>query len=655
MASDRVEGHTGKKAFNWNGRRILIAVIAVAMALFHLYTSGVRPLPGIQQRAIHLAFALALIFLLYPFRSRKGESKEEKETDDKRRLSILDFVFIALAAAIGVYVTVEYEALSLRTGMPSFLDSMCAVLAILLILEATRRVIGWSILIICGVGFLYLAVGSYLPVYMAHTGFSFEEIVNFNFYSQEGIMGPALSVSSTIIAAFIIFGAFLQVSGSGQLFIDVGMALFGKYRAGPAKASVLADTLFGMITGSQVANVAAVGTFTIPLMKKVGYKAEIAGVIEAVGATGAMMMPPVMGAAAFIIPEIAGGSYLDVCKAAIFPALMFYASLYMIVEIQASKLGLTRIPKEELPRFLVVLKRSGHMILPILVLIYFLIIQKTSAERAAFWGVVSCLLISLLRKETRMSLWKLFTALETGAKGTLLVAICCASAGIITGTVGMSALGERFSEILVTVAGGNLFLLLFLTMLASLIIGLPLPPVTCYLILAVLAAPAMIRSGVHPMAAHLFVFFFGILGNISPPVAPTSFTAAGIAKADPLKVTNLTFLYSLPAWLVPYIFAYSPEIILVGAPGAIILRIVSSFIAIGAMAAAFQGYLFHALKWPMRCAFLVSGLILIYPHWMSDIVGYLLLLVVLASHWFAHRAQRRPVAEAKTLKGEVAP
>jgi len=379
-------------------------------------------------------------------------------------------------------------------------------------------------------------------------------------------------------------------------------------------------------------------------MKKVGYKSEVAAVIEAVGATGAMIMPPVMGAAAFIIPEMIGGTYLDVCKAAIIPALLWYATLYMVVELQAVKLGLKRIPKSELPRIGQVFKDRGHMIVPILVLVYFLVVVASTASRAAFWGTVACFVVSQVRKNTRMDFKKVLSALELGAKGTLLVAICCASAGVITGTVGMAALGERFSDILITIAGGHLFLLLFLTMLASLVLGLPLPPVTCYLILAVLAAPAIIKTGVHPMAAHLFVFFFGTLGNISPPVAPTSFTAAGIAKADPIKVTNLAFLYSLPGWLVPYLFVYSPEVILVGSLGPILLRVFTSFVAICTMATSFQGYLLHELSWRMRTAFLATGLILMYPHWVSDIVGYPLLFCLLAFHVISHKKRSRAPA-----------
>jgi TRAP transporter 4TM/12TM fusion protein len=611
-----------------NPRRVVIFAISIAMALFHLYTTAVRPLPGVQQRSIHLAFVLALIFLMFPLRPAKNEGGEESVANEHRRLSPLDFLLVALSFFIGAYVLIDYENISFRTGIPSLLDSLCGLLAIILVLEATRRMIGWVIIIICFVGFFYLAFGNYLPYYLAHTGFSVEQALNFLFYSTDGILGPALAVSATVIVVFIIFGCFLQASGAGPLFIDIGLALFGKFRGGPAKAAVLGDCLFGMVSGSQVANVATVGVFTIPLMKKVGYKPEVAAAIEAFGSTGAMMMPPVMGAAAFIIPEMIGGSYLDVVKAAIIPALLFYAAVYMVVELQARKWGLRRLSKSELPSMGRLLKQRGHMFIPIFVLLYYLVVKFSTAPRAAFAAIVACVLASQLRKETRMGFRQVMSALEKGAKGTLIVAACCASAGIITGTIGMAGIGERFSDILITVAGGNLVLLLILTMFASLVLGLPLPPVTCYLILAVLAAPALIKAGVNPMAAHLFVFFFGTMGNISPPVAPTSFTAAGIAGSSPMRTTNITFLYSIPVFFIPYLFVYSNEVILMGSPGAILLRVFTSFIAIASIAIFFQRYLFRNLSWISGTGFLIAGLILIYPYWVSDIIGYLLLSIL---------------------------
>lgn len=569
----------------WTSKRILIFFIALIMAFFHLYTAGIRQLPGIQQEAVHLSFALALTFLIFPFKRRGSE--ETSALEEQRPLKRIDIFLVILSFAIGAYVVLEFEALSYRVGEPNVLDTLSSIIAILLVMEATRRVIGMAVVIICLAGFAYLAFGESLPSYLAHTGFTFERVVNYMFLTTEGIFGTALGVSATVIIAYIIFGAFLLVSGTGPLFIDTGMAFFGKYRGGPAKAAVLASCLFGMITGSQVANVAAVGVFTIPLMKKVGYSPPVAGAIEAVGSTGAMIMPPVMGAAAFIIPEIIGGTYWDVIKAAIIPALLFYTALYMVVELQAAKEGLHGLPKAELPNLMSLLREKWHMIVPLLILVYFLAVRMTSAPKAAFWAIIACVLASQWKKNTRMGLWDVASALEKGAKGILPVANACASAGIITGVISLSGMGLRFSDALVTLAGGSLLFLLVLTMIASIILGLPLPPVTCYLILAVLAAPALVRMGVNPMAAHLFVFYFGILGNISPPVAPTSFAAAGIAGTDPVKTTNLAFLYSLPTFLVPYLFVYSTEILLMGSIGMILHRVFSSFVAISAIAIAF--------------------------------------------------------------------
>ena len=642
MNTDRLGAEDPEWGGKWGARRALVLVIALAMALFHLYTAGVRQLPGVQQRTAHLAFALALIFVLFPFRPKGSDIEEGKVSDEQRPLSVIDIFLVLLSFFIGFYVLIDYENISFRTGIPSFLDSFCSFLTIILVLEATRRVIGWSIVIICLVGFFYLAFGTHLPLYLAHTGFTFEQVINLIFFSADGILGPALGVSATIIVVFIIFAAFLQFSGTGTLFIETGMALFGKYRGGPAKAAVMGSCLFGMITGSQVANVAAVGVFTIPLMKRVGYKPEVAGAIEAVASTGAMIMPPVMGAAAFIIPEFIGGSYLDVIRAAIVPALLFYTGLYVVVELQAAKGGLKRIPSSELPRMGPLFREKGHMLIPIAVLVYFLVFQGSTAPRAAFWSVVACIAASQFRKGTRMGFTKIILSLEKGAKGTLIVAACCASAGIITGVIGMTGLGERLSDILIQVAGGSTAVLLVLTMLASLVLGLPLPPVTCYLILAVLAAPAIIKTGIDPMAAHLFVFFFGTLGNISPPVAPTSFAAAGVAGSHPVRTTNLAFLFSLPSWLIPYLFVYSTSILLMGSVGTVLLRVLSSFIAISCMAVAFQGYLFDNLRWFSRIAFLMAGLFLIHPYWISDLIGYLLLLVILILHVTAVRASKTP-------------
>lgn len=610
-------------------RRVLIAVIAVAMALFHILTAGIRPLPGVQQRTVHLSFALALIFLMFPFRTKTDESQDTKVSDEYRPLSFLDIGLVALSICIGIYVFVEYEALSYRAGEPNFLDSACSLVAIILLLEATRRVIGWSVVIICFFCFAYLAVGSHLPKVIAHSGFGFEEVINYIFFSTEAILGSPLGVSSTVIIVFIIFGSFLTISGAGPLFIDVGLSLFGRFRGGPAKAAIMGSCMFGMITGSQVASVTAAGVVTIPLMKRAGYQPIVAGTIEALASTGGMLLPPVMGATAFIIPEMIGGSYWDVCKAALIPGLLFYVSVYMIIELQAAKYGLRGLPGDQIPRFLDVVMKRGYMVIPIFVLILGIVQMGFSTSKAGFWAIISCIVISMLRKETMMTPKKIFTAMERGAKGSLIVAICCASAGIITGTIDFTGIGMRFSNVLLTVAGGNVLLLLFLTMIASLILGLPLPPVTCYLILAVLAAPALVKAGVNPMAAHLFVFFFGVLGSISPPVAPVSFAAAGLAGTDPVKTTNRTFLYSLPSFLVPYLYVYANELLLMGSPVMMVFRIATAFVGLSCMAVTFHGYLFRSVGWSERILFLAGGFALVYPYYAANAAGAALLALLI--------------------------
>jgi TRAP transporter 4TM/12TM fusion protein len=631
---------TPKKAPVWTPRRIVIFVIALAMALFHIYTAGIRPLPGVQQRAVHLAFFLALTFLMFPFKAKSDETQEIKIANEFRPLSFTDLGLVALSFFIGLYVFVEYEALSFRTGMPNFLDSFCSSLAILLILEATRRVLGWSLLVISFIGFAYLGFGTYLPSYLAHTGFTLEQVVNFMFFSTEGILGMPLGVSSTVIIVFIIFGSIFLLSGGGSLFIDMGLSIFGRFRGGPAKAAVIASCLFGMITGNQVANVMAVGVLTIPLMKRVGYRPIVAASIEALASTGGVLVPPVMGAAAFIIPEMIGGSYWDVCRAALIPGLLFYVSVYMIVELQSAKYHLYGLPKAELPAFRRVFWDRGHMVLPIAVLLYCVAGLGMSTPRAGFWAIVTCVLVSQLRPATRMNVKKIATALERGAKGSLIVATCCASAGLITGVISMTGMGLRFSDVIITLAGGNMIIMLVFTMIACLILGLPLPPVTCYLILAVLAAPALVKSGVTPMAAHLFVFFFGALGNISPPVAPTSFAAAGLAETDPVKTTNLAFLYSMPSFLVPYLYVYANELLLMGSPGMIILRVVSSFVGLGCMAVTFHGYVLRDLNWIERTLFFIGGLALVYPHTLSGLFGYLLVALLISRQLLTLKAQK---------------
>jgi len=593
------------------------------MSLVHLYTAGVRLFPAMQQRTMHLCFTLILIFLIFPL-------KKSSQKINTKILSAVDFIFVCFSIFIGIYMFMEYENIALREGIPNTLDVIVSTAAVFLTLEATRRLMGLTMCVIVLVGFGYVAFGTYLPPMFAHGGYSFERAVTHMFLTTDGILGTALNVSATVIIVFLIFGSFLEHTGGSKAFTNIGFGLFGRFKGGAAKAAVLGSCLFGMMTGSQTANVAAVGILTIPLMIKVGYKPIMAGAIEALSSTGGMLVPPVMGAAAFIIPDMIGGTYLEVMKSALIPGLLFYTTVFMFIQVQASRLGIQRVPKSELPKMGNIFKENIHLFTPIAILLFLLIVMNVSTKLAGFWAVISLVAVSMLKKNTRMSPRVMVAALEGGARTALIVAIACASAGLIEGVISLTGLGLRFSELLIHIAGGNMFFLLILTMLASLVIGLPLPPVSAYLILAILAAPALIKSGINPMAAHLFIFHFGVLGNITPPSAPCSFAAAGIAKTDPLKTTNLAFLISAPTFIVPYLFVYSPELMLHGSIISIIARVLFAFVAISGVSIAFIGYCFGNINWVLRLGILFSSIMIIIPHFMTNVIGLLSLSSIIA-------------------------
>ncbi|MCX5803762.1 MAG: TRAP transporter fused permease subunit [Proteobacteria bacterium] len=604
-------------------RKWIITLIAVAMSLFHIYTSGYRLLPAMEQRTTHLVFATMLVFLIFPLRKRA-------EGSQPRVAACLDFLLVLLSFLVGAYVFLEYEGISSRAGSPNQLDTIVSVSAIVLVIEATRRIMGMAMCWIVFTGLAYAFFGQYLPPTVAHSGYTVTRVVNHMFMGTEGILGTALAVSATVVITFLIFGAFLEQSGATSSLTSIGYGLFGRFKGGVAKAAVLGSCLFGMMTGSQTANVAAVGTFTIPLMIRGGYKPIMAGAIEALASTGGMLVPPVMGAAAFIIPEmIVGGTYVGVMRAALIPGLLYYVAVFMFIQVQASKLGIAKVPKSELPKLSQLMKENAHLFIPIFVILYLLIIERVTTKKAGFWAIVAVILVSMVKKSTRMTPSKVVAALSGGARNALIVAMSCAAAGLIEGVLSLTGMGLRFSEILIYMAGGNMLILLFLTMIASLIIGLPLPPVTAYLILAILAAPALIKSGLNPMAAHLFIFFFGVLGNITPPSAPCSFAAAGIAKTDPLKTTNLAFLISAPTFIIPYLMVYSPELNLNGSIPYIVFRVITAFFAISGLSITFLGYFGGNLKWIARLLMLACSILLIPNHLLLNVVGYLIFLGIM--------------------------
>jgi len=615
--------------------RYVALTSAVGMSLFQLYTGGVRLLPGQQQRAVHLGLALVLIFLLFP--SRKGESE-----DKQGKWSWLNLVLAAAGILAGGYLFSQYEQMSFRAGSPSTGDIVIGLTLLILVLEASRRVLGWSMVVVAAVFLGYAFIGDTLPMVIRHTGYSFERIVSEIALSSEGILGVALGVSASYVALFVIFGAFLEQSGVGQFFINLALAAFGKMRGGPAKAAIGASSLFGMISGSQVANVVSTGVLTIPLMKKSGYQPEFAGAVEAVASTGGMFLPPVMGATAFLIAEVLQVNYIDVAMAAALPAVLYYLALYVMVDLRAARLGLRGVSREELPNVRLLLKEQSHLFIPLLVLVIFLFVVKDSPTKAAFWSIVSTPIACFLSKKTRMSIKSIFTALERGARLTLVVASACATAGIIIGVINLSGLGLRLSGMLISLAGGNLLLLLFLTMIASLILGMGLPPVAAYIVLAVLAAPALINIGVDPMAAHLFIFFFGIVSAITPPVALAAYAAAGLAKCSPTKTGFVAFRLALVAFIIPFQFVLGPTLILKGSLTDIVISTVSAIIGVIALAISLEGYFRRPISIVSRAFLALGALMLIDVGVATDLIGYVLVAAIIVREWRAPVRQKVP-------------
>ena len=619
---------------------------AVGMSLFQLYTGGLRLLPGQQQRAIHLGLALVLIFILFPV--RKGMSG-----DSQGKWSWLNLVLAVSGLSVGGYLFSQYEQMSFRAGAPNNWDMVIGVVLIILVLEASRRVLGWSMVAVAVLFLGYAFIGDTLPMVIRHTGYSFERIVSAIALSSEGILGIALGVSASYVALFVIFGAFLERSGAGQFFINIALAGFGRMRGGPAKASIGASSLFGMISGSQVANVVSTGVLTIPLMKKSGYQPEFAGAVEAVASTGGMFLPPVMGATAFLIAEVLQVKYIDVAVAAALPAALYYLALYVMVDLRAARLGLKGVSGKELPNVRLLLKEQSHLFIPLMVLVISLFILKDSPTKAAFWSIISTPVACFLREKTRMNVKSIFTALERGARLTLVVASACATAGIIIGVINLSGLGLRLSGMLISLAGGNLLLLLLLTMIASLILGMGLPPVAAHIVLAVLAAPALITLNVDPMAAHLFVFFFGIISAITPPVALAAYAASGVANCSPTKTGFVAFRLALVAFIIPFQFVLGPTLILKGSLPDIVISTISAVVGVIALAISLEGYLKRNLSLVSRAFLALGALMLINVNLATDFIGYVLVAAIIVREWRVPVQHKTPDTVMASKPGEL--
>ena len=593
----------------------ILVLILLSFSLFQLYTAIFGALDAVIQRAAHLGFGLSLVYLLYP--SRKSFSKT--------KLHPLDVVLSILAASVCLYVLINYKELVLRSGRVNSTDMMVGVIAILLVLESTRRVVGWPMVIIAVVFIAYAIFGRYLPGMLSHRGIAPDDLVQQLFFTTEGIFGIPIGVSSTFIFMFLLFGAFLEKTGMGEFFIDLSNAVAGGAVGGPAKVAVLSSATMGTLSGSSVANVAGTGSFTIPMMKRLGYKAEFAGAVEATASTGGQLMPPIMGAAAFLMSEFTNIPYIKIIGAAAIPALLYYFGVWGGVHFEAKKLGLKGMPKDELPKLFTVLKERGHLMLPIIIVMYFLIAGYTPI-RAALGAIASSIVVAAFKKDTRLSLKDIFDGLVSGARSAITVVAATACAGIVIGVVTQTGLGLKMGSMLVSLANGKLFLTLIFAMMTSIVLGIGVPTTANYVITSTIVAPALLLLGVPMIAAHMFVFYFGIIADVTPPVALAAIAASGIAKSEPIRTGIQASRLAIVAFIIPYIFVYSPVLLLIDVtPFKLIFVIVTALIGVVAISAGLTGFFSSGMNIIERVIFLAGGLMLITTSFTYNLIAIVLL------------------------------
>jgi TRAP transporter 4TM/12TM fusion protein len=607
--------------------------LLVASSIIFFYTSGFGSFSTLTQRALHWAFMATAAYLLLQPRTVWGK--------------VVKLVLAAAAVAAGAYVIIIWRQRIFGVGAVSSIDQVMGIIAIITLLIAVKLTVGWGLTITATFFLVYALFGPIFPGFMGHSGVRIPRLINFLYLTAEGIFGVALGISSTYIIAFVIFGAVLKAYGGGEWFVDVSYALAGRFRGGPAKTAVIASALMGTVSGAPVANVATTGTFTIPLMKRVGYPAATAGAIEAVASTGGMFLPPVMGAGAFIMAEYLNVQYIVIIKAALIPALLYYLALFLITDVRAAKSNLKGLPPESLPSVRDALFKRGYHGLPLLFLIVTIVIGW-SPLRAAFWSSVLAMgLAFIVMRNPKEWFKRLIQALYDGSKQTVPIAMACAGAGIIVGVLGVTGLGTKIASGLLSLSGGNLLLGLFFTMVSAIILGAGMPVTAVYIILAATLVQPLIAMGVMPIAAHMFIFMFSAVAGLTPPVAITSYTAAGIAEAEPNAVAIQGFLYGLPGFIIPFLFAVAPALLMQGPVNQVILAIITATVGIICLVAAIEG--FFIVSWPpvLRVLLFCAALLSLRPGYVTDLVA----VGIIAVSIIARVVLRRRLASKPSFGG----
>jgi TRAP transporter 4TM/12TM fusion protein len=594
-------------------RSILGRWIAISFSVFVIYSMITLKVQELQLLALFLSFTLALAFIRYPLHPGRSDYKP---------FLLIDLLLAVLSFLVGLYILVEYWDFIERVGIPTQWDIAFSFAALFLILEATRRTVGLPLLIIVLVFLFYTFLGHLLPPPLSHKGYDLERITTTFYMTQNGIFGVALKTMSQYIFLFIAFGAFFSISGGTEFFIDLASSVFGRLRGGPAKIAVVSSGMMGTISGSAVANTVTTGTFTIPLMKRIGFESHVAGAVEATASSGGALMPPVMGAAAFIMSEYLRIPYISICKAALLPAVLYYLSIFSIVHFYSLKMGIRGLSKEEIPNIKDIFRKKWIFFVPLSVLILTLALGY-SPRIAVLYTLLATVIMSLLKKETRMTPSRILQALAQSGFDSIMVSCACAAAGLVIGVVLLTGMGNKITSLVLQVSSGSLIVALPITMLASILFGMGLPTVVCYVLLAATAAPSLVEMGVLPLAAHLYIFYFGMLCMVTPPVAFASYAGAAIAKADPMKTGFTAWRFALAGFLLPYMFVYNQSLLLMGPVVDVVIAIFTATIGIICLAASIIGYFLKETNILQRILLFAAAILLIKPGWVTDILGLL--------------------------------
>ncbi|MCI8341723.1 MAG: TRAP transporter permease [Firmicutes bacterium] len=588
----------------------IVKYMLVAFSAFALWMNVFSSLPEQVRRASFIGIVVFMAYMLYP--AKKTMAKRENY------VPWYDFVLGIVGAGCFFYYVVFFKEIVARAGRSTQTDIIIGIVGILILMEICRRVVGIPILVVV----------TCFIIYAFFADFSLKRIVSHLYYTTEGVIGTPLGVCSTFIVLFILFGAFLDKTGVGRFFIEIANSIAGAATGGPAKVAVIASALQGMISGSSVANTVGSGSFTIPMMKKTGYPPEFAAAVEAAASTGGQIMPPIMGAAAFLMAEMTGVPYSKIVIAAVLPAALYFTGIFLMVHFEAKKLGLRGLNKEDIPGFFSLMFSRGYLLLPLVVLVYCMMNGFTSSMSAVY-AIITSIFVSMFRKDTRMSFKTFFEALENGARNTIGVAVACSIAGIIVGVVTLTGLGLKLASGLLTLSGGITIIALFFTMIACIILGMGVPTTANYVIMATITAPIVIKLGVPMLAAHMFVFYFGIVADITPPVALAAYAGSAIAHSNPFKTGLTATRIAITAFIIPYVFAFSPDLLLVdGSPVQAVVILITAFIGMLGISTGMEGYMNDHLKFYERILCVAGGITLIIPGVMTDVIGIALIVVV---------------------------